>query len=102
MPKTDGKAGMVTIVDPEKSVNIEELGRKLKQHLPSYAIPMFLRLAGSLPLTGTFKVRKNELQNEGFDMNKIKDPLYFFDAKKVSYIPLQEVYEDIMNAKMKL
>lgn len=93
---------MVTILDPNRTIDIDELGKSLRDHLPGYAIPIFLRLADSLPMTGTFKVKKVELQNEGFDMKKIDDPLYFYDSKKSSYIPLKDVYEDIINEKMKL
>ena len=37
-----------------------------------------------------------ELQNEGFDPQKIKDPLYFFEPVKEKYIKLTpKVYSDI-------
>lgn len=102
MPKADGKTGMVTILDPEKTVNLGELGKALKEHLPSYAIPLFLRLADALPMTGTFKVKKVELQREGFDLQSIKDPLYFYDLKQAIYVPLRDVYEDIISGKLKM
>lgn len=93
---------MMTILDPERTVNVEELGKNLKNHLPNYAIPIFLRLTNSIPMTGTFKVKKRDLQKDGFDINKISDPLYFYDSKKSLYIPLQEVYDDIIKAKLRL
>lgn len=102
VPHAEGKAGMVTILDPDRTVNIETFGKTLKNQLPSYAIPKFLRLATSLPMTGTFKVKKIELQKDGYDINKIKDPLYFYEGSTSIYVPLRDLYDDIMSGKKKL
>lgn len=93
---------MAAIVDKDKAVDVTELAQGLKSHLPGYAIPLFLRIMDSFPMTGTFKVKKIELQKKGFDVHQITDPLYFYDAKKSNYIPLAEVYDDIISGKLKL
>jgi hypothetical protein len=36
---------------------------------------------------GTFKISKVELQKEGYDLEKVQDPLYFLS--KDGYIPLE-------------
>lgn len=103
IPGTEGRAGMVAIVDPGKAFSRDDLGKGLKAHLPSYAIPLFLRVMETVPMTGTFKVRKVDLQKEGFDINIIKDPLYFFDAKNSTYIQLDStIYENILSGRLKL
>ncbi|KAJ8927776.1 hypothetical protein NQ314_019725 [Rhamnusium bicolor] len=99
---TEGRAGMMAIVDRDKNLNRDDLCKGLKAHLPSYAIPLFLRVMDSFPMTGTFKIKKIELQNEGFNIYNIKDPLYFLDLKQSTYIPLNNVYDDIMSGKLKL
>lgn len=95
---------MSAIVDPDNSLDLIKLAQGLKSKLPGYAIPMFLRIIDSLPMTGTFKLKKIDLQQEGFDYNRIKDHrLYFYNAKSSEYVPLaKELYEDIVSGIMKL
>jgi fatty-acyl-CoA synthase len=38
---------------------------------------VFLRQLAEIDVTGTFKQRRLELQKEGFDPEKVRDPLYF-------------------------
>ncbi|XP_030766632.1 long-chain fatty acid transport protein 4-like isoform X1 [Sitophilus oryzae] len=103
IPGTEGKAGMVAIVDQSKTIDLKELAKELKCKLPSYAIPIFLRILLSAPITGTFKLQKVDLKKEGFDVNRIKDDLYFYDAKVSEYVPLTtEIYENIISGKIKL
>lgn len=93
---------MIAVVDAEGKLDRDELASGLRLHLPSYAIPLFLRVTDSLPMTGTFKVKKVELQKQGFDMSTVKDPMYFYDARAGKYIPLCEVYDEIINGTRKL
>jgi hypothetical protein len=52
---------------------------------------------------GTFKLKKNVLQSEGFDLNKVADPLYFLNAKIQKYVRMDlEMYRDIISGKVKL
>ncbi|CAH0550810.1 unnamed protein product [Brassicogethes aeneus] len=103
VPGTEGRAGMVTIVDPDGTLSRENLYASLKKNLPLYAIPVFLRIAKSMDLTGTFKIKKKDLQDEGFDVNRIHDKLYIIDAKNSTYSPLtNEIYENIINGKLRL
>jgi fatty-acyl-CoA synthase len=60
----------------------------LRLRLPAYARPVFLRLLDSIESTGTFKPRKQDLINAGFDPARIKDKLYFDDPRKQAYVPL--------------
>jgi fatty-acyl-CoA synthase len=39
-------------------------------------------------VTGTFKLRKVELQNEGYDPAKVSDPLFVRDDQARAYLPL--------------
>ena len=44
-------------------------------------IKEYLRLASSLDITGTYKLKKRELQSEGSDPSKISDPLFLLHPK---------------------
>ena len=65
IPGTEGKAGMVAIFDPERSVDLELLAKQIRNKLPKYARPLFIRIIKDLPLTGTYKLMKNDLQKQG-------------------------------------
>ena len=49
------------------------------QALPRYAAPVFVRLLAEQETTGTFKIRKVDLQREGFDPDAVRDPLFVRD-----------------------
>ena len=48
----------------------------------------FLRLQLEAEVTGTFKLRKVELQREGWDPAKLEDPLFVRDDAARAYVPL--------------
>ena len=56
--------------------------------LPSYATPVFVRLQPEPEITGTFKLRKVDLQSEGYDSDAIEDPLYVRDDSQREYVEL--------------
>jgi fatty-acyl-CoA synthase len=97
----DGKAGMASlVVGPE--FEIGGLAEYVDRELPAYARPIFVRLQPEIETTGTFKYRKMDLVQEGFDPAKIKDPLYFRDPSK-GYIKLTKaVHAKILASGYKL
>ncbi|EFA06666.2 long-chain fatty acid transport protein 4 [Tribolium castaneum] len=103
IPGTEGRAGMVAIVDRNNTLNMKQFCLGLKNNLPSYAVPIFVRVMTTVPMTGTYKLKKTELQKEGFNLEKIQDKLFLYDAKNVDYIELtKEKYHDIMTGKVRL
>jgi fatty-acyl-CoA synthase len=101
VPGQDGRAGMASlVVDP--SFDPASLGVRLKDHLPAYARPVFLRLQPEMEITGTFKQRKVELVKEGFDPATIADPLYWYDPATSQYERLDAArYADIVASRIK-
>lgn len=94
---------MAAIVDPTDSLDKELLCKRMKENLPGYALPLFLRVMKSVPLTGTFKLKKVDLQRDGYDLNKVEDKLYFYNGKLNKYEPLtKETYDSIINGKLRL
>ncbi len=88
VPGAEGRAGMAAILMVEGKefapVTFYQLATK---ELQTYAIPLFIRVLESMDMTGTFKLRKVDLQRDGYDPKKVKDPLYVLDRKKQQYSP---------------
>ncbi|XP_032687154.1 long-chain fatty acid transport protein 4 isoform X2 [Odontomachus brunneus] len=101
VPGSEGKAGMAAIYDPNNTLDLKELVEGLKKSLPSYARPLFIRVLSELPMTGTFKLKKKDLQQDAFNIEKVKDPVYFLN--KDSYVRMtDELYNDIKQGKIRL
>lgn len=102
VPGAEGRAGMAAlVVTPE--FDPSGLARILSDNLPAYARPVFLRLMPTMAITGTFKQRKIDLVNDGFDPGKIADPLYVLDARTLRYEPLDAGrYDDIVSGQLSL
>ncbi len=103
IPGTDGRAGMASLVSSIENIeefDMEGFTKHLKQSLPSYAVPIFLRFKSEFTTTSTYKIQKNELKDEGFDPGKISDPLYVLLPGDSGYTPLTaELYGEIINGK---
>jgi fatty-acyl-CoA synthase len=59
-----------------------------EDRLPPYAVPIFVRLASAADMTSTFKLRKLDLQREGYDLDLVRDPLFVRDTAARAYVPL--------------
>lgn len=100
IPNTEGRAGMAAILDTEHSLDLNELSDGLKTVLPTYARPQFIRLLRKVDMTGTFKLKKVDLQKDGYDPNKIDDSLYYLQNGK--YVKLDKAaYDDIVNGQIR-
>jgi len=91
VPHHDGRACMAAIVANDK-LNLEELAKYCQTHLPSYAIPLFLRFLPRIETTSTFKHQKVDLRSQGVDPEKCKsesqrDALWRFSRSEVKYVP---------------
>jgi fatty-acyl-CoA synthase len=85
IPGADGKAGMAALVVEEGVFDFATLRSHLKVQLPAYARPMFVRLCPALPATGTFRLRKTELVQQGY--NKSTDLVWFNDERREAFLP---------------
>jgi fatty-acyl-CoA synthase len=80
-----------------------DLRRNLVTHLPEYARPLFIRIVTALELTGTFKLSKQQLALEGYDLTRIRDALYIDDAAGEAYVPLDApLYARLQAGKLRL
>ena len=103
IPGMEGRAGMAAIVGDEATLDLPSLYPRLMEVLPKYAIPIFIRLVNTIALTGTFKLKKVQLQNEGYDMDRISDPMFFLHPTTKQYVQLTpEMVQQLANKDLKL
>ncbi|CAD6189220.1 unnamed protein product [Caenorhabditis auriculariae] len=102
--KNEGRAGMASIVlrdgcDLEKF--LKETALRLTSNLAMYAVPLFIRICKEVDKTGTFKLKKTDLQKDGFNLAKCKsDKLFYWSSSEKQYLPLDEnMQEDIDSGK---
>nr|XP_040238410.2 long-chain fatty acid transport protein 4 [Anopheles coluzzii]XP_040238411.2 long-chain fatty acid transport protein 4 [Anopheles coluzzii] len=102
IPETEGKAGMAAIVDPEGKVDLEQLAAGIRASLPAYARPLFIRVLSEVPMTTTFKLKKRDLQVDGYDLGKIQDPIYFLQSNGTYRRFTADDHETIKSGKARL
>ena len=85
-----GKAGMAALM-VEDGFSLEGLRDHVHAELPHYARPLFLRIHKETPeehTTGTFKLKKTDLVREGWDPEKVADPLYIDHPEQGAYVAM--------------
>ncbi|CAG0900226.1 unnamed protein product [Cyprideis torosa] len=103
VPGTEGRAGMAAILDPEHKVDMAVLYTGIKENLPSFAQPIFVRKVEKLDATGTYKMKKVDLQKEGYAILGQTDHVYVLDHKAQAYVPLsEELLDDIKQGRRRL
>lgn len=97
IPGTDGRAGMAALT--LKDINNFDIGafsRHLREKLPPYAVPVFLRINEQEEVTGTFKYRKVELKKEHYDLAQVNEPLFVMLPEQAQFVPLKASIADLI------
>jgi fatty-acyl-CoA synthase len=101
VPGADGRAGMA-LLKIDGKFDLDGLPARL-EILPKYARPLFIRFATEIETTETFKPKRKAYVDQGFDPERINDPLYVFDGQGKQYVALDaERYAAIQNCDMSL
>jgi fatty-acyl-CoA synthase len=97
-----GKAGMAAVQLKEgEEFDGKALAKAFYDHLPPYAVPLFVRVAETLAHTSTFKSQKGDLRKEGYggntgegdeDAGEIEDPIYVLSGREEGYVPFYDEY----------
>lgn len=100
IPNTNGRAGMAAItLNAGEALNEQDLidmVTEFKKGLPSYAVPVFLRIQEAMETTGTFKYQKNKLKEQAYDPKKTSDRLYVLLPGENRYCEINdEICENI-------
>jgi fatty-acyl-CoA synthase len=102
VPGHDGRAGMAAL-SVNDAFDLSVFARHVVAALAPFARPLFLRLRGDLSITETFKHRKQELAQEGFDPARVDEALYFFHPERHEYIALdEELHRCILSGAQRL
>ncbi len=97
IPKSEGRAGMVAFNCELKEFKWSDFSKFVAEKLPKYAQPIFIRVIKELETTGTFKLKKNDLREEAYHLDKIKgDQIYIKKPGNSSYEVLDKSYYDII------
>lgn len=96
VPQNEGRAGMAAIVmqsghqfDPDAFYQLTT------KKLPNYAAPQFVRVSKAADMTSTYKLRKVDLQKQGYDPVACGEPIYVRNDKLACY---QEYSEEVLKA----
>ena len=91
VPGHEGRAGMAAIVmQPGHTFDPKTFYALTEARLPRYAAPQFVRVSSAADLTTTYKLRKVDLQRQGYDPRAFDDPLYVRDEAAATYVPYSE------------
>jgi citronellyl-CoA synthetase len=104
IPGSDGRAGMVALIANTKLEDFDFAGlaEHFRQGLPSYAIPKFVRFRTQFEYTPTHKIKKVDARNDGFDPNKVADPIFVLLPNDSAYTLLtKQLYEEIQRGEYK-
>ncbi len=89
VPGAEGRAGMAALVlAAPDAFDGRAFYEFTTERLPSYAAPVYLRLVRQADVTTTFKLRKVDLQRDGYDPARISDPLYIRNDSTRTYVRL--------------
>ncbi|MEE6175773.1 long-chain-acyl-CoA synthetase FadD6 [Mycobacterium sp. 050134] len=100
IPHTGGRAGMAAVKLREGAeFDGKSLASAVYGQLPSYALPLFVRVVKELAQTTTFKSRKVELRDEAYGPD-VGDPLYVLAGRAEGYVPYYDEYpEEVASGK---
>lgn len=97
VPGADGRAGMIAMT-VMSDFDMSKFAEHCRESLPSYAVPLFVRIQSEAETTGTFKFRKVELVKEGFDLGQIDDPIWFLEPSAPEYVRMEAAHQSRLAA----
>ena len=88
VPGHEGRAGMAAVLMQEgRAFDPQALFALTEQRLPRYAAPVFVRVTQAADLTASYKLRKVDLQRQGYCPDRCSDPLFIRDEQAGTYVP---------------
>mgnify|MGYP006228707975 FL=1 len=82
----------LTLQDDVETLDLARFAEYVREHLPSYAVPVFLRVQPEIDVTGTFKMLKGDLRKQGYDINMTDDPIFVMRSGESTYSPMDSDY----------
>lgn len=104
VPAMEGRCGMAILqLLEDEQLNWPAFTKHINRRMPEHARPLFIRIADRLEGDQYSEEYKEKLRQEGFNPNKIKDPIVFLEPQSDQYIPLTfDLYKQIMAEEIQL
>ena len=100
IPGCEGRAGMAAFsLEDAETFDWQAFSNYVENSLPKYARPLFIRIIQEMDTTGTFKLKKNDLRNEAFDIGKVSDPIYCLKPNSSNYVALDNEWLQTINSE---
>ncbi|MEE8043182.1 MAG: AMP-binding protein, partial [Pseudomonadales bacterium] len=101
IPGADGRAGMAALLlEDGEALDLQSVSEHVKQGLPHYARPVFLRILQDMQVTGTFKLVKSDLRAQAYHLDQVDGAVYVMKSREDHYTELtQALYDDIIAAR---
>ena len=100
IPGCEGRAGMAAFsLDDASSFDWQGFSNHVENSLPKYARPLFIRIIQEMDTTGTFKLKKNDLRNEAFNIDKVSDQIYCLKPNSSNYEVLDNEWFQTINSE---
>ena len=97
VPQSEGRAGMVAFNCDLNNFDWNNFSLFVSEKLPNYAQPVFVRIIEELETTGTFKLKKNDLREEAYHLDKVKgDQIFVKKPGESTYSLLDDSYYNII------
>ena len=110
IPNHDGRAGCAAVVLHDGNEMGPGMRRELAEwvgkNLPRYAAPIFVRVTKEGALTGTMKLQKNALRDQGVDPEKTSgggDVIFWLKPGAQEYLPFEKTdWEGVVDGSLRL
>ena len=100
IPGCEGRAGMAAFsLKDASSFDWQGFSNHVENSLPKYARPLFIRIIEEMDTTGTFKLKKNDLRNESFNIDKVTDQIYCLKPNSSNYEVLDKEWLQTINSE---
>ncbi len=100
IPGCEGRAGMAAFsLEDASSFDWQGFSNHVENSLPKYARPLFIRIIEEMDTTGTFKLKKNDLRNEAFNIDKVSDQIYCLKPNSSNYVVLDNEWLQTINSE---
>ncbi|MDD3898618.1 MAG: AMP-binding protein [Syntrophomonadaceae bacterium] len=102
IPGYEGRCGMAALTFIEgETMDWKRFLSYINRRMPEHARPIFVRICKQMDHIDSLEEVKRQLQQESFDISRVRDPIFLWHPQKEAYIPMtQDIYNDIMTGKL--
>lgn len=104
VPGHEGRIGMAAVkIRDGMEFERTKMFNHVRNFLPAYAQPRFIRIQSCMEVTRTFKQIKLKLVEDGFNPTVTSDSMYFLCENEKTYVSITPfIYQQILTGSIKL